>query len=202
MNVITPNLSHHTTHSLVGALCLIITSAATLNAAEKVIIKGGIEQDGAYYRWQVTNYYASPIVRIEFPQYGADIFEIPPKWQTGTVKEMNLVNVGWNPRKAGLCFAIPTPPNPGLMQGATCNFSMRVPPSVTTLPSHKTVHIVFTDETTFDVANVELPTKVEGSPRVMLVGVAGLFVLCVVILEMRKRRARHSAENDPSAPQS
>lgn len=196
MDVIAFHVSHQRVRRLICALCLIMASTAILNAEEKVVIQGGNEQGGASYKWQVTNNYSSPIVRIEFPQYGADVFEIPAGWETGSVKEMNLVNVGWNPRKEGLCFAIPKSPNPGLIRGTTCNFAMRVPPSVSTIPGKKIVHVVFADGTSCDVANVTLPSKVEGSPLVMILGVAGLFVLCIVIVELRKRRATPSGDSD------
>ena len=190
------------TRHVVGALCLAIASTSTVTAAEKVTIEGGNEAGEPFYIWRVTNNHTSPIVRIEFPQYGADLFEVPPTWTTGTVKEMNLVNIGWKHKKSGLCFAVPKPPNPGLLRGSSARFSMRVAPTVAALPSKKIVHVVFADETTYDVANVELPTMVDkGSPLGTLLGIAGLFVACVVILEIRKRRAARSSDDDQSTQQ-
>jgi hypothetical protein len=181
------------------ARLLIVSLLPTAAAAEspKVTITGGKQTGETYYRWEVTNWYASPIVRIEFPQYGVDGFHIPPMWKQGTVKEMNLVNVGWDYRNPGVCFAEADPPYAGLPRGAAAEFSMRNAPRARNVPSKGTVHVVFADGTTYDVADVELPTKVdEGSPLGMLLGVAALFVICVIILEVRKRRAARSSDDD------
>jgi hypothetical protein len=183
-------------------LCLLTAWSTTVNAAEKVVIEGGNPDGGPFYGWRVTNRYSSPIVRVEFPQYGADLFTPPPQWETGTVKEMNLVNVGWNYKKPGLCYAVPEPSNPGIPLGGSADFSMRVAPTVATLPSKGIVHVEFADGTTCDVAGVELPTQVQKeNPLGMLLGIGALFVLGVIILEIRKRRTAKTAANSPPADQ-
>ena len=183
--------------------CLLIVAILPTTAAAasgQVTITGGKLPGETFYKWEVTNWHASPIVRIEFPQYGADGFQTPHMWKQGSIKEMNLVNVGWDYRNPGVCFAEAVPPNSGLPRGSSGTFSMREAPHVQSVPSKGTVHVVFADGTTCDVFDVELSTKVEqGSPLGMLLGVAALFVIGIVILEVRKRRAARSADEGPSS---
>lgn len=153
-----------------------------------VVITGGADETQHTYTWQVTNRSDARIVRIEFPQYGADLFETPENWKQGTQKEMNLVNVGWNHKESGRCWAEPVPPYSGLAPGGTARFGMRIA-GMGAMRSTGTVRVKFDDGTEATVAGVELP-HMPNRPSVYLapLGMGALLFLFIFVREYRRRR--------------
>lgn len=153
-----------------------------------VVITGGADETQHTYTWQVTNGSNARIVRIEFPQYGADLFETPENWKQGTQKEMNLVNVGWNHKEPGLCWAEPIPPYTGLAPGGTARFGMRIA-GMGAMRSLGTVRVKFDDGTEAAVAGVELP-HMPNRPSVYLapLGMGALLFLFIFVREYRRRK--------------
>ncbi len=168
-------------------------------AQSKVLITGGADESQHNYTWQVTNHGSARIVRIEFPQYGADLFSTPDSWKQGSQKEMNLVNVGWDYKHAGRCWAEAEPPYPGLAPGASATFGMRVA-GMGALRSTGTVLVKFDDGTVAECPGVELPTKPEStSPWAALLGTGAIFVAFIVIRESRRKKRPTTASADDEA---
>lgn len=178
-----------------GRACIVLLSIGavlgggpgTVRAADtlKVKITGGADEVGHNYQWRVTNQSNSPIVRIEFPHYGADLFHAPPDWTQGTQKEMNLVNVGWED-EPGVCFA--TMPGPGLLPGATAEFGMRIS-SRGALKGEGTVRIQFADGTWAKIPGVELPVMpTRTSPYLGVVAMGAMLLVFIIVRESRRRK--------------
>lgn len=179
---------------LLGAVVLICPTGvglATQTAraqASQVVITGGADETEHAYTWQVRNRSTSRIVRIEFPQYAADTFNTPDEWSQGSQKEMNLVNVGWNYNKSGLCWAVPKADYAGLAPGATATFGMRIN-AMGALKSTGTVRVKFADGTEAQVAGVELPTQpVKTSPWAALLGPGLIFIIFIIYRERRRKK--------------
>ena len=83
--------------SLLCTAALLATPALSLGQADQVLITGGVDDTKHNYAWQLTNRSPKRVVSVEFPQYGADMFEQPEGWKQDCT---NLVNVGWK-KKAG-----------------------------------------------------------------------------------------------------
>lgn len=155
---------------------------------DQVVITGGADASQHNYEWEVTNRSNARIVRIEFPQYAADLFITPDTWKQGSQKEMNLVNVGWNSKVSGVCWAEPIAPYSGLAPGASAKFGMRIARMGANRETGS-VRVKFEDGSEATVANVELPTMPErGSAWLALVGTGVIFVLFIVYNERRRRR--------------
>lgn len=175
----------------------VVAGAALIPAAtgeeSRVVITGGADETQHQYTWKVTNRSGARIVRIEFPQYGADLFYTPANWKQGSQKEMNLVNVGWKSKESGLCWAEPVPPYPGLAPGATAEFGMRIA-GMGALRSTGTVRVKFDDASECAVAGVELPQMpARTSPYLAPLAMGGIFVIFVFVREFRRRRRAESA---------
>ncbi len=158
-------------------------------AAEEppVVITGGADDVGHNYAWKVTNRYRSPIVRIEFPHYAADLFHTPAGWSQGTQAEMNLVNVGWKD-EPGVCVATPAPPSPGLAPGVTAEFGMRIA-SRGAMKGTGTIRVTFADGTSVQVAGVQLPEMpTRPSPYLGLVAMGAILLIFIVVRETRRRK--------------
>jgi|GEM_PF-2305098 len=164
--------------AILAALAGGVRPASAEDAA--VVITGGADETHHLYKWTVTNHSNKRIVRIEFPQYGADLFETPDTWKQGTIKEMNLVNVGWDHTRPGLCWAEPVPPYTGLAPGASAQFGMRIA-GMGAERRAGTVRVVFDDGSQGTIGGVELPHMPErGTPWLALIGAGMFFVIFII----------------------
>jgi hypothetical protein len=170
------------------AITGIMLVATTAARAEMATIEGRADTSGHNYEWVVTNDSASPIVSIEFPHYHADLFSVPPGWQSKTTF---LVNVGV-PDEPGVCIATAQPPNPGIVRGGSARFGMRI--TAKGAPVGKgAVKVRFADGREVLVTGVELPEPPASSFKFLPVVVGAIIlVLWVVIRTLRERRRRAS----------
>jgi hypothetical protein len=182
--------------TVAATVALTATVPSAMAGDADVIITGGADETQHSYNWQVTNRSNARIIRIEFPQYGADLFETPDTWGQGTQKEMNLVNVGWNYKEPGVCWAEPIPPYAGLAPGATAKFGMRIA-GMGAMKSTGTVRIKFDDGTEGTVAGVELP-QMPTRPSVYLgpLGMGALLFVFIFVREYRRRKQPPSTPGD------
>jgi hypothetical protein len=169
-----------------------------------VTITGGLQPDGSFYRWEISNRSSSPVVSIEFPHYQADQFIPPPGWRS---KSTFLVNVGVEDRP-GTCRAFVDLPKDGIPRGGKASVSMRVR-LLESRQGRGTVKVGLADGTTLEIANVEVPCTPGIFERFgVLITLAILLGLAALIASRRRRRQQaevgHAADlpDDPSPPQS
>lgn len=195
--------------SVLSVLSVLLGADAALGESPRVVITGGADETQHQYSWEVTNRSNQRIVRIEFPQYGADLFHTPDTWKQGTQKEMNLVNVGWDYENPGVCWAEPADGYPGLAPGATATFGMRIA-GMGALRSTGTVRVTFEDGSVAEIPGVELPAMpVSTSPWAALVGTGAIFVALIAYRELRRRKQPRTTEEwgepsesaEPDSPQ-
>lgn len=181
----------------VAAICALAVFVGPVLADDgKVTITGGADNTHHQYTWDVTNHSGARIVRIEFPQYGADLFSTPDSWKQGSQKEMNLVNVGWDYKQSGVCWAEPIPPYAGLARGQTARFGMRIA-GMGALKSTGTVRVTFDDGTVSEISGVELPTMpTKTSPYLAPLAMGAVLVIFIFVREYRRRKTATAA---PSA---
>ncbi|MBI4579730.1 MAG: hypothetical protein HY718_08515 [Planctomycetes bacterium] len=173
--------------ALVGIVAGLLMAARATAQNPKVDIVGGADESGHNYQWQVTNRYSSRIVRVEFPQFGANMFTTPDTWRQGTQQEMSLVSENWN-GKAGVCWAEPAGEYPGLPAGQTAVFKMQIY-SRGALRGTGTARVKFADGTMAEIPNVELPQQGVGMGRdAALIGTGIIFAGFIIIHEYRRRR--------------
>lgn len=170
------------TMALVSLMAGSLVSAAI--GEELVTIKGGADPTCQNYEWEITNRHDSPIVKVEFPHYRADMFTAPAGWES---KCTYLVNVGV-PDRPGVCTAWPKPPNPGIPKGSSRRFTMRVCADRPPVGSG-TVTVYFADGTEVRVPNVTLPEAPAPEAKyIPLVGCGLLFGGWVLVRTWRGRR--------------
>ncbi len=178
--------------SLLCTAALLATPALSLGQADQVLITGGVDDTKHNYAWQLTNRSPKRVVSVEFPQYGADMFEQPEGWKQDCT---NLVNVGWK-KKAGRCIATS---EAGLGPGATAAFTMRIYGPGAPVGTG-TVLVRFDDGSEAKIPGVTLPlTPQSGTPYLALIGTGLIFVAFVFLRERRRRRA--AGASDPQDEQ-
>jgi len=163
-----------------------------------VMIKGGSSDSGHNYTWSVTNRYASPIVRITFPQYRATVFDVPDGWDRDCT---HLLGSG-SPDEPGTCTAEAIAPGTGIERGTSESFTMRVWQSGTQR-TRGTVSIRFADGTQLDVAGVELPAREAfGDRYVSLLGLGSIFLVWLMVRAVRSKKVIRQASAAAPIPKS
>ena len=183
-----------------GGMLAVALSAASVHAENaRVTIEGGVDDTLHGYKWTITNHHTSPIVYVEFPHYGADLFSTPLHgWKQKTT---NLVGTTRPAEEKNVCIAEAEPDGPGIPRGGAQVFEMRIAPAGA--PSGQgTVTIRFRDGTETVVTNVEVPVAPPTSRNLSLVGAALIFGGYVLFRALRDRRRRRSeqqaAESGPT----
>lgn len=186
---------------LVPALMLaIVRPGLATDDEHKVEIESEVDKSGHNYIWNVTNRSNSPIVRIEFPHYAADLFHKPPGWKQLSSEEMNLVRKGWD-GAPGVLVAMREADRPGLRKHRSASFGARIAQRGA-LRAEGQVKVVFEDGTETLVQEVMLPSMpAQERPEhkhMALIGTVAIFVLWVVFREIRRRRR---AQREPAGEQ-
>lgn len=158
---------------------------AQVSTDGKVMIEGGADETGHNYRWTVTNQYRSPIVRIQFAHYNADLFFAPDGWSTGDTT--NLINVGVTDPN-GVCVAAAPSPRQGIAFRGSAAFGVRVAPAGADT-GEGIWRVRFADGTMAEVEGVQLPVpRATGDKFVALIGSALVFGIIVIAESIRRRR--------------
>lgn len=167
-------------------------------AAARVTITGGADESGHNYKWTVTNLSLSPIVRVEFPHYFADLCLGPPGWSTA--ETTNLINVG-SKDTSGVCVATAPTPSAGIGRNESLDFTMRIAPAGAAT-GFGDAAVVFADGTRTTISGVQLPKpRPLGDTFVSLAGLGVIFAGWLLVRYLRGRRGR-STSPDSAAPPS
>ncbi len=152
----------------------------------KVEITGGVDESGQNYTWKVANRHDSPIVHVEFPQFHADMFQTPKRWQQSCT---NMIGAGKPTHLSGVCIAQADSPQDGIAPGRAAEFGMRLALLGGDHPRPGAVTIRFADGTETVVSGVELPTAAATHERlVSLIGFALIFGIVVLVQVVRRRK--------------
>lgn len=185
------------TRVLATIVATMLGSGVSLAAGEqpKVTITGGADDTAHNYLWIVTNHYTSPIVFIKIPHYHADMFNTPPGW---TQHNTYIAKVGGEDRP-GVCTAS-APADQGIAPGQSIEFGMRIG-GIGAKVGTGDVKIRFADGTETTVSGVVVsevfPLDMKFVP---LIGLAVIFVLVIVIRELRSRRSAAARPADDLEP--
>ena len=171
---------------LISITAAVHPSSAGGSASADVTITGGADPSGHNYAWTVENSDTSPIVRVEFPHFHADLFFTPEGWSQECTA---LVNVGYK-AKTGSCVASRTAGANGILPGSAAEFRMRIAP----LPTrHGTgaVRIWFADGRDISIPGVSLPVRdTVGDKYLSLIALGIMFAAFVAVQTMRRSKAR------------
>ncbi len=173
-----------------GALAAVLCAGSAHAENALVTIEGGWDDTIHGYKWTITNHHASPIVYVEFPHYGADLFSTPPHgW---TQKTTNLVG-GRTTTEKSVCIAMAKADGPGIPRNGAQAFEMRIAPAGAA-KGRGSVTIRFQDGTQVILTNVEVPVAPTTSRNLSLIGAALIFGGYVLFRALRDRRRRRSQQ--------
>lgn len=178
--------------------CALLTAVASASDSAKVGIDGGVDPTGHHYVWTVQNSDTSPIVRVEFPHFHADLFFTPEGWSGECTA---LVNVGYK-GKPGSCVASSTGGTNGIMPGSAAEFRMRISPLPTRHGTGR-VLIRFADGRDASVTGVALPVPDPLSDKYLSLIVLGiLFAVFITVKSIRRSKTRGANGSDATTASS
>lgn len=152
--------------------------------AAKAVIEGGADEGGHHYAWTLSNRETSPIIRVTFPHYRADLFTTPPGWKQECTY---LVNFGVADRP-GRCTAGAPSAEQGIPSGGQARFEMRIAPPLPTRGLGR-VEVELADGRILSIP-AELPLPAGNAEKFLPVAAGGVVILILVALRMRRGRGR------------
>ncbi|MGE3181888.1 MAG: hypothetical protein AB7N71_09675 [Phycisphaerae bacterium] len=167
-----------------GAVLFLFCFVAAVSAQPRVKIVGGKNLDGNY-DWRITNHTDSPIVKLTFPHYQADLFSTPEGWEQDCTF---LVNVGV-PDEVGNCVAIAPTPALGIAKGENAKFEMRIMNNPRAVRGSNTVLVEFADGRKEAIPDVELPVPPPKYDGVIMIAAFGLLILLFILFRPKKKDA-------------
>jgi hypothetical protein len=168
-------------------ICLTQLADSNAVAQSLVDISGGPDETGHRYTWTVRNNNDSPIVFVEFPHYGADLFTVPDGW---TEEIVHPATEG--PGKEGRCTAAARSAEHAIRTGGSATFSLRLGPYAGTWGvrhGEGDVIIRFADGTQ-TTARAPAPRMESTFSRYLPLIVVGLVLLVLLVRRSRRLRGR------------
>jgi hypothetical protein len=195
MHPLNPLVSLKVAFASVCVAVLFVGAAHPAAGQEKrVEITGGRDPSGQTYRWKVTNHSDSAIVRVEFPHFKADTWEVPPNWSQ---EATNLHGHTGTTGTSGVCVAYTDDTFAKLRKGDSAEFGMRTGRGLSN-PGTGAVTVYFEDKTQARIRGVEVPSAPSLFERYLWIIGFGLILVAFVWMGVRQRR--RLAADSVSAP--
>lgn len=168
-----------------------LVHACVAYGSDGVSIEGGADKSGQNYEWIVSNESDSPIVFVEFPQYGAAVQITPTGWSS------ELTNPRGVGGRDGVFTANAKSVADGIARGSSMTFRLTV--TVGGTPRGRgDVTVRFEDGREVRVS-AEVPVKTSLADRnVSLIGLSVIFGGFLLVRFLRRRKGRVSDGHPPT----
>lgn len=157
---------------------------------------GGVDQSGKNYTWTLTNHEASPVIKVGFPHYKADLFTPPPGWVGDCTGKFGAQWSG----EPGECTAEAPSERDGIPKGGRAEFSLRVPDA--TIPRGTgEVTVGLAGGEVITVGGVRLPVAPPwGDQYSSLFALTVIFAGFLLIQVLKRRKARPASGAEAAVP--
>jgi len=160
---------------------LALVHACVAYGSDGVAIEGGADKSGQNYEWVVSNESDSPIVFVEFPQYGAAVPIAPTGWSA------ELTNPRGVGGREGVFTASVKSIAEGIERGSSKTFRLTV--TVGGAPRGRRDATVRFEDGREVLVPVEVPVKTSLADRnVSLIGLSVIFGGYLLVRSLRRRK--------------